>query len=83
MQDGLDRAALTGVEVGNVSGDNNAFPAMNADCPWVEVSVIVAGGLKTFNGVLHCTTVLCPMVGTVGECGGVRDRHEKNLTRAL
>ena len=71
MWDGLDRAALTGVEVGNVSGDDDAFPPMNADCPWVKVGVIVAGSLKSFNGTLHCTTVLCPMVGTVGECNGV------------
>ena len=71
MWDGLDRATLTGVEVGNIFGDDDAFPAMNADHPWVKAGVIVAGSLESFNGVLHCATVLCPAVGTVGECGGV------------
>ena len=71
MQDGLDRAALTGVEVGNVSSDDNAFPAMNADCPWIEVGVVIPGSLKALNGTLHCATVLCSAVGAIGECGGV------------
>ena len=83
MIDGFDRATLTGVEVGNAFGDNNAFPAMDADCPWVKVAVMVASSFKAFDGMLHHTTVLCPAVGTIEECGGVWGRHVKNLTRAL
>ena len=83
MQDGLDRAALGGVEVGNMFGDDDAFSAMNADHPWVKVGIIVASSLETFNSALYCTTVFGPVVGAVGECDGVQGRHEKNLTRAL
>ena len=68
MGNGLDRAALARVEVGNTFGDDNAFPAMNADCPWVEVGVVIPSSLEMFNGTLHCATVLCPAVGTIGEC---------------
>ena len=71
MQDGLNRATLAGVEVGNVFGNDNAFPAMNADRLWIEVAVVVPGSFKTFNSALHCTTILCPMVGAIGECSGV------------
>ena len=67
MIDGLNRAALTGVEVGNAFGDNNAFPAMDADRPWVKVAVMVAGSLETFNGILQHATAVCPTVGTIGE----------------
>ena len=65
------RATLAGVEVGNIFGDDDAFPAMNADHPWVEVGVMVAGCLEMFNGSLHHATVLCSAVGTIGECSGV------------
>ena len=63
----LHRATLTRVEVGNIFGDHNAFPSMNADCPWFEVSVIVAHGLEAFDDVLHRTAVFGSMVGAVGE----------------
>ena len=62
---------MTGVEVGNAFCDDDAFPAMDADCPWVKVAVVVASSLKMFNGVLQHATVIHSTVGTVGECGGV------------
>ena len=71
MRDGLDRATLAGVEVGNIFGDDNAFPAMNADHPWIEVGVMVPGGLKMFNGMLHHAAVLHSVVGAIGECSGM------------
>ena len=71
MGNGLDRATLAGVEVGNVFGDDDAYPAMNADHPWVKVGVMVAGSLKAFNSVLHHATVLCHAVGAVGEHSGM------------
>ena len=57
--------------MGNIFGDDDAVSAMIADCPWVEVAVVVASCLEMFDGMLHHTTVLCPVVGAVGECGGV------------
>ena len=71
MIDGLNRAALTGVEVGNAFCDHNAFPAMGTDGPWVEVAVMVASSLEAFNGMLQCATVIHPAIGIVGECSGV------------
>ena len=71
MRDGLNRAALTGVEVGNALGDDNAFPAMDANCPQVKVAVLVASCLESFNGMLYHAIVFCPAIGTVGECSGV------------
>ena len=71
MRDGLNQATLTGVEVGNAFGDDNAFSSMNADCPQIEVGVVVPSSLEAFNGALHCATVLCPAVGTIGECSWV------------
>ena len=71
MWNGLDRATLAGVEVVNIFGDDDAFPAVNADCPWVKVGVVVPSSLKMFNGVLHHATVLCSVEGAIGECGGV------------
>ena len=64
---GFHGAACIGVEVGNIFGDDDALPSMNTDYPWVKIAVMVAGCLKSFNGALHCTTILCPVVGTVGE----------------
>ena len=54
----FNRATLTGVEMGNAFGDDDAFLATNADCPWVEVAVIIASGLKVFNGTLHHAMVI-------------------------
>ena len=64
---GFHRAALAGIEVGNVFGNDDAFPSMNADHPWVKVGVVVASSFKAFNGALHCATVFGPSVGAVGE----------------
>ena len=80
---GFDRAALTGVEVGNAFCDSNAFLAEDADHPQVKVAVIVAGGLKAFSGTLQHATVIQPVVGAVGEGEGVQGGQVKNLTRAL
>ena len=60
-------AACTGVEVGNIFGDDDALPFMNTDCPWVEVAIVIASCLELFNGALHHTTILHSVVGTVGE----------------
>ena len=67
----FDGAALTGVKMGNAFGDNDAFLAVDADCPWVKVTVAVAGSLKAFNGALQHATVIQPVVGAVGEGGGM------------
>ena len=56
MVDGFNRATLTGVEVGNALCDDNAFLAMDADCPWVEVAVMIASSFEV--SMVHCSMPL-------------------------